>query len=225
MSRYIIAVLLLLCFTTPANAEIFKWKTVGASPYTGTVDWVLNQRSGFSQKTNEMLRKEIAADNGTVGKLCGGENIQFTTFGNDGIKYDVLTDWDKEVCYTTTEYSVVNGNYLYTLMHVWKCDDWSGKRVEVAEEAILASLKPQQKSTSAFGDGSNSTSSDIGGSTTSNDASSLGNPGNHKAVGSAGESPNGQDFGDGATGQGDVNGGGNNGNGGNGKGNGGKGKN
>jgi hypothetical protein len=50
------------------------------------------------------------------------------------------------------------------------------------------------------------------------DAAETGNPGNSKAAGKAGESPNGDDFGDGETGKGDLNGGGQGQNGGQGQG-------
>ena len=227
MLRSIFAILILsgsFFIPTSANAEMYKWKTVGANPYEGSMEWAL-QRSGFSRLTNEKLRLEMESGNGIINAICGGEVIKFTTFGKDGIRYNVLADWEKTECYTTTEYSVVNGNYSYTLMYVWKCGNWSGKSVEIVEDDEIRPIVKIQKDNlvSLSYDGNSSilpttptpdvsdTSSDGNISITSTSTSisntnAQGNPGNDNPTGNGGESPNGSDFGGGSKGKGDVNG-------------------
>lgn len=145
LKRLIVFMILLfgVFVLSPAAYADYQWPAVGENPYKGDAEWAL-QRSSFPHYVNELLRKEIVNGNGVDGKVCGGESLKFVTFGNNGVRYDVLTDWDKTKCYATTEYSVVAGNYSYSFFIVWACGNWAGRVKEVKKEELPPLPEPQE---------------------------------------------------------------------------------
>lgn len=134
-SLFVLAAFVAVTAASAVQAE-YRWKTVGGNPYRGSPEWAITN-SGYPSEAQEALLAELNVGRRRDGRICGGDQFDFVTFGKNGIKYEVVADWSATRCYAVDQYTAEVGDAHYTLILVWKCGNWGGQTARMVPPSAL----------------------------------------------------------------------------------------